>query len=100
MRKRVKCRFRAGRVPWNSNKIAISLGPRPALAPSVLNQHLARRRKKLVDLLLCAWIDHHPGPFANWARESWRGSKQAADQRPLRVNGASILAKVRAAQRG
>jgi ribonuclease HII len=61
---------------------------------------MARLLKKKMYLLLYTQIDHHLGPLAVRTGKSWRRSKQAADQRTLCVDLASINAKVWTAEIG
>lgn len=61
---------------------------------------MTRPCEKKVDLPLYLRINHHLRLLAIRTGQSWRRSKQATDQRPLCIDLASIIAKVRTAQIG
>ena len=64
------------------------------------NEYLARIQQELVDLLLNFRIDHYLRPIAIGAWKAWCGAEQAADQRAIRIDLASIFSKVWAVQLG
>jgi hypothetical protein len=61
---------------------------------------MARFHKKTVNLPFNSRIDHDLGPHAIRTGESWRCAEQTADQWTFRVDLASIVTQVRAAQIG
>lgn len=65
-----------------------------------LNQDLARRREKRLNLPLQIRVDHRRGPSALRAGEPRRGPEQAADQRPLRVDLTTFFSQMRTTEIG
>lgn len=64
------------------------------------HQNLAGSRKELVYLLLSSCIDHVHGPHTVRAEQTRGRAEKSADEGALRINLATMLAQMRAAQLG